>query len=464
MSTPILKRNAVLLAKIESNYGVDSVPTAAEAMLVRSMSINPLEGVTVDLNYLRGYFGAPRSLRASHYMSVKIEMGWMPGARATVGDPSPIDALYRCCGMSRTARTTVTSTAQSASNSVSGTAQTQSSPNALYIQLASGTTQADDFFNGATIVITGGTGAGQERVIADWTLSTKMAKVAVKWRTIPDNTSTYIIKPFIKLASGADAVDNFYAGLDIRGTGNTARVITAYDGTTKVATVNRNWTVVPTTETYSIAEALRYDPVGVGFESSTLVYGDGGLLHKLVGVRGNVSINMKAKDVPTIGFDLIGLYGGIVDGTVTGTYTAFANPAPITTANTVGLLYGRAFDGASDGLQLEAFSFDLGNTVTHRQLVGAENVLITDRSAKGSLTIDMTTRAVMDWFEVIRNSDTGRLYLSNGSTLGLNVAINLPNIQLDSLSYGESDGVVTAEMGFRALPIVGNDEATFIEK
>lgn len=64
----------------------------------------------------------------------------------------------------------------------------------------------------------------------------------------------------ITLASGASSVTNYYVGLPITITGGTGsgqtRRITAYNGTTKVATITPNWTVNPNnTSTYSLGAA-----------------------------------------------------------------------------------------------------------------------------------------------------------------------------------------------------------------
>lgn len=69
----------------------------------------------------------------------------------------------------------------------SGILQSATSTTAV---LRSATSFADDLVIGSTLVITGGTGAGQSRAITDWVSSTDTATVAT-WTTTPDNTSTY---------------------------------------------------------------------------------------------------------------------------------------------------------------------------------------------------------------------------------------------------------------------------------
>lgn len=56
--------------------------------------------------------------------------------------------------------------------------------------LRSATSFADSLIAGSTLVITGGTGAGQSRSITAWTNTTDTATVAT-WTTNPDTTSTY---------------------------------------------------------------------------------------------------------------------------------------------------------------------------------------------------------------------------------------------------------------------------------
>lgn len=73
----------------------------------------------------------------------------------------------------------------------SGTAQAGA---ATTITLASGDSATNSIYNGERILLTGGTGAGQSRVITGYVGSTKVATVARAWTTNPDGTSTYEIQ------------------------------------------------------------------------------------------------------------------------------------------------------------------------------------------------------------------------------------------------------------------------------
>lgn len=74
-----------------------------------------------------------------------------------------------------------------------GTAQAGSSST---ITLKSASSATNDYFNGMYITITGGTGSGQIRMIEDYVGSTKVVTVDTNWTTAPDNTSTYSIDSF----------------------------------------------------------------------------------------------------------------------------------------------------------------------------------------------------------------------------------------------------------------------------
>ena len=75
---------------------------------------------------------------------------------------------------------------------LTGTAQGGGTGN-NQIQLATTASGTDSAYNGKTIIILSGTGAGQERTISAYVGSTKTATVSSNWTTNPNNTSVYEI-------------------------------------------------------------------------------------------------------------------------------------------------------------------------------------------------------------------------------------------------------------------------------
>jgi hypothetical protein len=70
----------------------------------------------------------------------------------------------------------------------SGTAQAGT---ASTIQLSAGTSFADDILNGAVVKVLTGTGAGQARLISDYTGATDTATITPNWTTNPSSDSVY---------------------------------------------------------------------------------------------------------------------------------------------------------------------------------------------------------------------------------------------------------------------------------
>lgn len=158
------------------------------------------------------------------------------------------------------------------------------------ITLATSASTTTGLYVGCRVVIISGAGAGQSRYIT-WYTSGRVASVARTWTTTPDNTSVYIVvsdnqAPFIHMglaAAGAagsitfdslaSSVDETYTGQLVRiltGTGdNQIRLITAYNGTTKVATVSPNWTTAP--DSTSVFATIMNGPARVDAMSANVV-------------------------------------------------------------------------------------------------------------------------------------------------------------------------------------------------
>jgi hypothetical protein len=169
------------------------------------------------------------------------------------------------------------------------------------IQLAASENSNDDFYNHTKIIIEANTGVGQERIIVDYDGTTKTATIAPPWVTTPDTSSDYIIEPAIShaetnsktvkvglaaaatsstitLASDASSTDDFYNNDVViidAGTGEgQERIITDYNGTTKVATINPDWTTTPdTTSEYLVEEALTVAALRLGVMEATALPG-----------------------------------------------------------------------------------------------------------------------------------------------------------------------------------------------
>lgn len=189
---------------------------------------------------------------------------------------------------------------------------------ASYIDLDGSANATDDFYNNALLYIISGTGANQARYISDYTGSSKRATVNGNWVTSPSSDSVYVIVPAgsipgasaptaadvadavwdellsghtvagsagqaitpmgngtaqsgttssIVLAAGASAVVGAYryCVVEIKsGTGaGQARQITAYDATSKAATVAPDWGTAPASDSVYVIRYLGVDAATV---------------------------------------------------------------------------------------------------------------------------------------------------------------------------------------------------------
>lgn len=96
--------NRTLVAKIESTYGVDSLPLpATDGVLLRSAEISPLELETVEHTVVRPYLGNYKQLVAGRMVRMTVEVPMTGFGSAGPASPLPgLDALLRCCGLART--------------------------------------------------------------------------------------------------------------------------------------------------------------------------------------------------------------------------------------------------------------------------------------------------------------------------------------------------------------------------
>jgi hypothetical protein len=272
----------------------------------------------------------------------------------------------------------------------------------------------------------------------------------------------------ITLASGASAVDGFYVGQRISNTSGTGNgnvgIITAYVGSTKVATVqaySSAYTAAASTG-YSIGANVMYTPVtqtdGVTDTSCTIYFYDDNILFKATGARGTWSGSGPSSDRPTLTFTMEGIVNPVTDSSAT--------PPASYTNQVDALLFDRDGAGAFTFLGyspcLESFQFDAGVGLAHRNLVGCvRKVLATSRSSTGSLVFEMPTIAQKNYFAAAGDNSgasDGLFTVSLNGAAGRTVTLLAPNCELGQLTRSSSQGIEMINAPIVAAPIVGNDE------
>ena len=213
-------------------------------------------------------------------------------------------------------------------------------------------------------------------------------------------------------------------------------------------------------ETVVAATSVTYAPVSTSFGSCTIYYNIDGVLHKVTGSRGTFVLNATVGQIPTLDFTFTGIYNPPIDEALpTVTYANQGAPGLFKSDNTTGFsLLG--YSGC-----LQTLSFDIGNNIIYRELVGCpKQVLITDRSSSGSVTIEAVLMATKDYFTAaLTDGSYGSLLFQHGQAAGNIVDFVSTRADIGDVSYSDLDGIHMITMPYTAIPsTAGNDEFSLV--
>jgi hypothetical protein len=213
-------------------------------------------------------------------------------------------------------------------------------------------------------------------------------------------------------------------------------------------------------ETVVALTSVTYAPVSASFGSCTIYYNIDGVLHKVTGARGTFTINGTVGQIPTIDFTFTGIYNTPTDTALPSvTYANQATPVIFKQGNTTD------FQLLSYAGCLQSVSFDIGNSLVYRELVGCtKEVLLTDRAASGSVTIEAVTMATKNYFTAaLTDNSLGNLLFQHGQTAGNIVDFASTRIDIGDVSYADQDGIHMLTIPYTAVPsTAGNDEFTLV--
>lgn len=280
-------------------------------------------------------------------------------------------------------------------------------------------------------------------------------------------TSQAIAAGTITLAAGASATDNLYVGMVLKGTSGSCngqfRVIAAYNGTTKVASIYPNWSGAQSgTPTYSILANARYVPVTQGQKNITyygykhgLAASSNSKLRKLLGASANIQLAWQTAKIASLSWTL--------QGQISGSPTDVSKPA----AAVLSTAKPKPFLGAtcvlnSVAIRQNSFSFDFGNQFTMPDdptaVYGKDIPFIGSRKMAGSLRLAMTYISTQD---VVADFIAGnkRPYWAFWGTTGLAVSVYIPNAQYTGPRETDIDRYAGYDLPFQAT---GSDSEIYI--
>lgn len=418
-----LVRRTLVLAKLESTYGVDSIPTAAlDAILVSAPDVS-VDGQKLERDFVRATISPLAHRIGRKVVKVSFTTELKSNGSTMNGDTNfalEIDPLFQACGFmpTYTAETTpgeqqdVTFTPTNVEVGDSFTA----------------TINAQDF----TYVATAATVAN---VCAGLTALINAGQDAV---TAVNNTTE------VEVTADVHGVAFTYSSSTIDGGGTSSD-----DQTLDIVVLQAN--VVGSNDGNVV-----YQPVSTDFESATVYINYDGLLHKITGCVGTFSLKAEAGQYGSIAWELSGLYTDVEDEAITdGTYDITQPPI----VESLGFTIGDFTDNC-----VQAFEYMSANEIAEQQCVNAISGLkalrITRRGSTGSINPEATSVADEDFWADWKNSTPKELSCTIGSVVGNIIEILIPKAVYDSIAYGDREGIRTFEIPFVATTTTGDDEIT----
>ena len=212
-------------------------------------------------------------------------------------------------------------------------------------------------------------------------------------------------------------------------------------------------------ETIASGASVTYEPISANFSSVTIHYNVDGVRHVVTGCRGNVALSAEVGSIPTLDFTFTGIYNAPTDVALPSvTYGNQATPLIFKNGNTT------SFQLLSFAAALQSLSFDIGNSIVYRELVGGtKEVLLTDRAANGSVTIEAPLTGTKDYFAAALTDTTlGNLTVTHGTAAGNICRFSSTKVDIGDVNYGEMDGVTMLEIPYTLVPSSANDELSIV--
>lgn len=512
-NTPLSTRRAVVLAKIESTYNVDPVPVATTDAILVSAPAFSVDPTVLIRDFVRDDM-SPMGRRVGRMLAkmsfgVEVRSNGLTNSGNTA-NASRTGRMLRACGFSENGITgtgTVGAARNGSANTVNpawvaGGASTKKGPIKYRVTcvLAGASAAAKvrvttpDFEEFDTGVILASETISFSNIVGStlvgtWNLTNPLAPVLTLSGTVAvgdkfrivfcgrifDFTSaattltalSTLIKTAIELigsvtdtVSGASSeVNTFAYSGALNGT-----VLTS--GATAFALGGSGATWTPTWagalvlgdywEVIVYPTCIAYRPVSTSQESITLYMYFDGLLHKMTGSFGSVSMEANAGEFGRFTFTFTGQYIAPVDSAV-----------PQTAAYEAALIQPPVFELAQLRVDDRAvivnnLRFDENNTVAPRSSAnhsdGYYGVRITGRDPQGGVDPEAELVRDYDWWSKFKASTQVALKARIGQTDGNVIWLNALGVQYSGMSYGDRNGIRVFAAGVGFARIDGDDE------
>ncbi|MBV5299483.1 MAG: hypothetical protein JZU64_15485 [Rhodoferax sp.] len=202
-------------------------------------------------------------------------------------------------------------------------------------------------------------------------------------------------------------------------------------------------------------------------KTSTIYWYDDGLLHKLLGCFGNVKLSAKSGEAPKLTFDFTGIDAGVsATANANAVFSDWKMPVAITKANVTDINLGGTYaSGAITGgtaYNSTGITLDWGNEVAFAPMLTTEQVVLKDRKASGTLSVELTAAQEVTQMAAVKANTLTSVGFVIGTTTGNKIMLHLPSVQLINPKKEEFEGMRLIGFDMRVLPVAGNDEIRIV--
>lgn len=211
-------------------------------------------------------------------------------------------------------------------------------------------------------------------------------------------------------------------------------------------------------QTLVAATSVTFNPISSGHESVTIHLVYDGIRHALTGARGKFKLMAEASGIPYLEFEFTGLFAPATDqAQPTATLTAFRDPLIVNATNTP------VFTIDAVPMVMRSFTFDAGQTVEPRFLVGRNDIIQSGRSEKIETQVEARAMATFNPYSRALAAARVPLVLQHGSTAGARTTLNVPLalVQRPGGIEGQQN-IAEWPLTFIPQPNVGNDQWTLV--
>lgn len=209
-------------------------------------------------------------------------------------------------------------------------------------------------------------------------------------------------------------------------------------------------------ETIVASTSVTYAPASSTIASCTIYAFLDGLRHIFVGCRGTWRLLSIAGETAKLEFRMLGKYAAPTD-------VAIASPTYDSTVPPVIVSASFTFDSVAT-FAVQQLEIELGVITANRDdlndATGIKGFEIVGRDGRGSMNPESVLIATHDFWTIWTAATQKQLSIALGATAGNICTVTCPKAVLETLGYGDRNGIRTFEIPFRLSQNTGDDEVS----